>query len=148
MNVNLYGKSNFAGVIKLRTFKHLVRGILWIIWVDPKSDHKCPDKSETEDLTQRKSHVKEAKGSRVRETKCYTTGFEDRERDHKLKDANPGSWERQGDTLSSRPSEENTALRKSWFWLSETFWTSGFRNQKRVNMHCHLHQNMEEVKPR
>lgn len=38
--------------------------IIWIIGVVLKCNHKCPYKNEVKDLTQ--SHVKEAKGSRVR----------------------------------------------------------------------------------
>ena len=40
-------------------------GINWIIWVGSKCNHKGTYKNETEDLTQRKSHVKEAKGNGV-----------------------------------------------------------------------------------
>lgn len=60
--------------------------INWIIWVGSKCNHKGTYKNETEDLTQRKSHVKEAKGNGVHR-RCYTTGFEDGRREHEPKDA-------------------------------------------------------------
>lgn len=40
--------------------------------MESKCNHKCPDKNEIDGMTQRKSHVKEAKGSSIREDTTST----------------------------------------------------------------------------
>ena len=46
------------------------------------------------------------------------------------------SWKRQGNVFSSRASRGRTALLTRWFGGSETEWTPGLQNHKRINLCC------------
>ena len=69
----------------LRIFRHLNRGNIWIIWVESKCNHKCPDKNEIDGMTEKKSC--EGSKGKQHQRRYYINRFEGRGRDHKPKDA-------------------------------------------------------------